>query len=251
MLPLLCFFAFLAGFIDSIVGGGGLIQLPALLILLPSYPNTMLLGTNKCSSIAGTATASLQFVRKVAIRWRITLPAMATAGAFAFLGARAVSVFNPNVLRPLMLVLLILMAVYTFIRKDFGALQKSRLPAQYEPLAAAMTGAVLGFYDGFFGPGTGSLLIFAFIGLLGLDFLTASASAKLVNFSTNLASILYFFITGQILWWVGLPMAICNMSGAYLGSRLAILKGSQFVRVLFLCVLMLVIARYAYDVFKL
>ncbi|WP_400190544.1 sulfite exporter TauE/SafE family protein [Hymenobacter sp. B81] len=248
-LALLCAFAFLAGFIDSIVGGGGLIQLPAMLLLLPGVPVPTVLGTGKVSSLAGTSAAFLRYAGQVPIRWPAVGSAAVAAGIFSFLGARVVSLLPSELLRPLVLGLLVVIAVYTFWRKDFGSIHAPRLPARREPLYGALVGLLLGFYDGFFGPGTGSFLLFAFVGLFGYDFLSASASAKLVNMATNLASLLFFAYSGQILWYVALPMAACNMLGSTLGARLAVRRGVGFVRVLFLLVVGAIILKLGWETF--
>jgi uncharacterized protein len=245
----LCFFAFLAGFIDSIVGGGGLIQTPAMLIFLPQVPIPTLLGTGKVSGIAGTAAALWRYARNIRINWSSILPAAIAAFIFSFLGARAVSHIPADALRPVVLVLLVSVAVYTFFKKDLGSLHAPKLSPARETLLAVVIGVVIGFYDGFFGPGTGSFLIFAFIGLFGFSFLAASAAAKLVNVATNLSALLYFAYTGQILYHIGIPMAICNVLGSQLGSRLALSKGSGFVRGFFLVIVSAIILKFAYDSF--
>ena len=245
-------FAFLAGFIDAIVGGGGLIQLPAMLLLLPGVPVPTVFGTGKISSLAGTGAALRRYLsgpEKLDIRWRTVALTALVAGGFALLGSRAVSHLHKEAVRPLVLVLLVLMAVYTFWRKDFGSLHAPRLHGRREILTGALLGAALGFYDGFFGPGTGSLLLFAFVGLFGYDFIAASASAKLVNVATNAASLFYFASTGQVLYKVALPMAACNMLGSTLGARLAQRKGTGFVRVLFLTVVSAFILKLGWDTF--
>jgi uncharacterized membrane protein YfcA len=247
----LCCFAFLAGLVDSVVGGGGLIQLPALFLCLPpatAAQTAAVLGTNKLSSICGTGTALAQFARRVPLNWRSLLPAAVTAFVFSFLGARVVSRLRPELLRPLILLLLVAVAIYTFIRKDFGSLHRPRFAAHHERLLGLALGGVIGFYDGFFGPGTGSFLIFAFIGLFGFDFLTASASAKVINFATNLSAVAYFAATDNILYRYGLPMAACNVAGSLLGTRLAILKGNRFVRGFFLVVISGMILRFGWEV---
>ncbi|MBC6698527.1 sulfite exporter TauE/SafE family protein [Hymenobacter puniceus] len=248
-LGLLCFFAFLAGFIDSIVGGGGLIQLPAMLLLLKGTPVPTILGTGKVSSLMGTAAALRSYAGKVPIRWRAVGTAAAVAGVFSFLGARVVSQLPQELLPPLVLGLLVAIAIYTFWRKDFGSLHAPRLSAQREPLYGALVGLLIGFYDGFFGPGTGSFLLFAFVGLFGYDFVTSSASAKMVNVATNLAALLYFAYTKQILWAVAIPMALCNMVGSTLGAQLALRHGTGFVRVLFLAVVGVFIVKLSMQVF--
>lgn len=246
---ILCLFAFLAGFIDSIVGGGGLIQLPALMVVLPHTAIPFLFGTNKLSSIAGTFTAALRFIKEVKINYLVAIPSIVAAFIFSFIGAKTVSIINPTILRPLVLVLLIIVAVYTFIQKDFGSKYIHKAKGVKQAVYAALIGALLGFYDGFLGPGTGSFLIFAFIGILGFDFRKASAAAKLVNVSTNLSAIIYFAATGNIIYHFALPMAVCNMLGANFGAKLAILKGSAFIRVLFIVVVCLLIIKLAYDIF--
>jgi len=240
---LLCGFAFLAGFVDSAVGGGGLIQLPALLAILPGYPFPFLSGTNKLASIAGTSVAAYRYARRIKLDWTALLPAAGAAFAASFLGAQAVSLLNKEVLRPLIIGLLIVVAIYTFVKKDFGALHAPKLAHRRQVTVGVIAGAGIGFYDGFFGPGTGSFLILVFIAGFGFDFLTASASAKVVNFATNLAAIISFLLFGgTILYAYALPMAVCNIGGSVLGTRVAMAKGSGFVRVLFLVVVAALIA---------
>ncbi|WP_019948152.1 sulfite exporter TauE/SafE family protein [Hymenobacter aerophilus] len=248
-LALLCLFAFLAGLIDAVVGGGGLIQLPALLVLLPGVPVPTLLGTGKVSSLLGTVAALRRYAGQVPLRWRAVGTAAAVAGVFSFLGARVVSKLPQELLPPLVLGLLVLIAAYTFWRKDFGSIHAPRLPASREPYYGAALGLVLGFYDGFFGPGMGSFLLFAFVGLFGYDFLTASASAKLVNAVTNLTALGYFGYTGQILWMAALPMAASNIVGSTLGAHLALRHGTGFVRVLFLLMVSAFILKLGWQVF--
>jgi uncharacterized membrane protein YfcA len=245
----LCAFAFLAGLIDSIVGGGGLIQLPALFIFAPQVEHPTIFGTNKLSSICGTSVAAVQYARRIEIDWRTALFAALFAFVFSFIGAGAVSLLPKRALRPLVLILLSLVGIYTAVKKDFGSIHSPKLSAAQTKWVSGGLGAVIGFYDGFFGPGTGSFLIFAFIGIFGFDFLLASASAKVVNFSTNLAALCYFAPTQHVLVHIGLLMGAFNIGGAILGSRLAMLKGSGFVRALFLVVILGVIARFAWDSF--
>ncbi|AMM51301.1 membrane protein [Rufibacter sp. DG15C] len=245
----LCLFAFLAGLIDSVVGGGGLIQLPALFVFLPSAPIPALFGTGKLSSIAGTSVSLWRFSRNVEINWKAVLPAAAAAFVFSFLGARVVSHFDKEMLRPLILVLLIAVALYTFFRKDFGAIHAPRLAPAKEVWYGMGVGLVIGFYDGFFGPGTGSFLMFVFVGLFGFNFLAASASAKVVNVATNLSALLYFGYKGFILFHIGIPMAISSVLGSVVGTKIALAKGSGFVRKLFLVVVTGIILKFAYDTF--
>ena len=246
---LLCLFSFLAGLIDSIAGGGGLIQLPALFIVLPSLPVALLLGTNKLSSIAGTSIASFQYARHVDINMKATLPATVAALIFSFLGAKTVTLLNPGTMRPVILFLLVAIAIYTFMRKDFGALHVPKLGHGGQIVFSIITGGAIGFYDGFFGPGTGSFLIFIFISIFGFNFLSASASSKIINFATNLSAVIYFASTNNILYKIALPMAACNILGSIVGTRLAILKGSRFVRIFFLIVVSGLIIKLGWDIF--
>ena len=243
----LCAFSFFAGLVDAVVGGGGLMQLPALLILLPGEAIPTLFGTNKLASAAGTTMATVQYSRRVSIDWHIIAPAAITAFGFAMLGSKMVTLINPALLRPVILVLLILVAIYVFVIKDLGLVHAPKHPRQKARWMAIITGAGIGFYDGFFGPGTGSFLIIVFVGVFGFDFLFASASAKVVNVATNLASVIYFGSTGHILYSTALPMAACNILGSMVGTQLAILKGSKFVRVFFLIVVLALIAKLARD----
>lgn len=246
-LLLLCAFSFVAGFIDAVVGGGGLVQLPALLILLPGAPVATVLGTNKSVSITGTAIAAWRYSRHVDFDWHILAPAAVTAFGFSYVGSRAVSLLNPALLRPMILVMLIIVAAYVWISKTAGLVHAPKHPPRKARTLAVIVGAAIGFYDGFFGPGTGSFLIFAFIGLFGFDFLRASAAAKVINLGTNLAAVIYFASAQHILYRVALPMAACNVLGSFLGSRLAILKGSRFIRVFFLAVVATLIAKLGWD----
>jgi uncharacterized protein len=247
----LCGFAALAGFIDAVVGGGGLVQIPALFLFLPAPLASMVpavLATNKLSSISGTGLAVVEYARRVPIHGRSVLPAGLVALVFSFLGARTVTRLRAEDLRILVLALLILVALYTYWRKDFGKLHAPRLGAGVERWLGALTGMVIGFYDGFFGPGTGSFLIFIFIGLFGFDFLAASANAKVINFATNLSALAYFTAAGHVLWEYAVPMALCNMLGAWIGVRMAVLKGNTFVRGFFLLVVGVMILRFGYEV---
>lgn len=250
-IALLCLCATMAGFVDAVVGGGGLIQLPALFLFLPqadALPAAVPLATNKFASICGTSQAAFQYARRLPLNWSSLLPAAGAAFAGSFLGARAVTLLQPSQLKPIVLVLLGAVAIYTFVRKDFGGRHAPAFTARHERILGVFVGAGIGFYDGFFGPGTGSFLIFIFIGLFGFDFLTASASAKVINFATNLSAVGYFAATGHVLWHYAVPMGVCNVLGSLAGTRLAMLKGNRFVRAFFLVVVSVMIARFGWDV---
>lgn len=241
--------AALAGFVDAVAGGGGLIQVPALFAGLPRESPATLFGTNKLASIFGTLNAARRYIREVDMPWAVAVPTAVAAFAFSFLGAATVAWLPKEVVRPLVLWLLVGVAIYTWTKPDFGTqAQASRVPAGRVLLVSVVCGAALGFYDGFFGPGAGSFMIFAFVRLFGMDFLHASASAKVVNAATNAGALLLFVPQGHVLWALGLGMAACNIAGAQLGSKLAIRHGSGFVRGVFLVMTSLLIAKIGWDI---
>ena len=241
--------ALFAGFVDSIVGGGGLIQLPALFAAFPNTAPATLFGTNKLASIVGTTSAAIQYSRRVEIPWRVAGPGAVAALVGSWYGAKAVAYLDPAILRPLILALLVLVAGYTFLRNDLGSVSKEPAHGGRSVAIALGVGAVIGFYDGFFGPGTGSFLIFLFIRLLGMDFLRASVSAKILNVATNLAAISFFVGNVELMWKLAAVMAVCNLTGSVLGSRMALKHGTGFVRKMFLAVVTVLILRLAYDTF--
>lgn len=241
--------AFLAGFVDSVVGGGGLIQLPALFSVFSSAPPASLLGTSKFAGVWGTSVAAVNFMRTVKIRWMLLLPSGLAAFLFAFLGAIAVTHFSPVYLRKLLPFLLLGVALYTFWRKDLGSHAVIRYSERTEFLLLMLVASLIGFYDGFFGPGTGSFFIFVLVRMFGYDFLQASASAKILNVFCNAAALLWFGFNGHVMWTLGLGMALCGVMGAVVGSRMAIKHGSEFVRGLFLVVVSLLVMKTGYDAF--
>jgi uncharacterized protein len=245
----LCVAASLAGFIDAVVGGGGLIQIPALFSAMTGTVPATLLGTNKFASIWGTAAAAVNYSRRVKLEWGAALPAALSAFCLAFVGAFTVTKIPPDFIRKLLPIILIAVAIYTLKKKDFGAVHAPLYQGMKERMVAVGVGACIGFYDGFFGPGTGSFLIFLFIRFFGFDFLGASAVAKVVNVACNFAALLWFGYSGHVLFQLGLAMAACNVAGSLLGSRLAIRYGSGFVRYLFLSVVSSLILKTGYDAF--
>jgi len=250
VLPWLCAAAFCAGLIDAAVGGGGLVQVPALFGLMPDRLPATLLGTNKLAAAAGTAFAVRSYVRRVTLPWRLVALAAAAAFAGSFGGATVVSRVPASWMRPVVLVLMLVMAAYTLARKNFG---RDHAPTHIGPRQLAMAGALgaaIGFYDGVFGPGTGSFLIFLFVRVFAFDFLHASAAAKVVNLGTNLAALLFFVPTGHVLWAVALPMAACNIGGALAGTRLAMKHGTGFVRVLFIALVVTLACKLGFDIWQ-
>jgi uncharacterized membrane protein YfcA len=244
------FFAFSAGFVDSVVGGGGLIQLPALLILFPAFPIPTIMGTNKFAGFSGTALATSRYLKQTEVPWKSIWPAIITALIFSFLGANVISHIHKDDIKIIVLCLLVIVVIYTFTKKELGLHHAPKLNVLKTAVYSALTGAVLGFYDGFFGPGTGSFLIVTFIGLFGFNFLIASASAKLVNCATNISALSYFVMTGQINYPLAISVAVFNMAGSFLGAKMAIQKGSAFVRTFFLCIVSAMILKFAWDIAK-
>lgn len=246
--PMLLLAAALAGFVDAVAGGGGLIQVPALFAGLPREAPATLLGTNKVASIFGTLSAARRYAREVTMPWAVVVPTALSAGLFAHAGAAVAAWLPKETMRPLVLALLVAVALYTWSRPDFGKTAGVvRMPPQRLRWVALAVGALLGFYDGVFGPGVGSFMIFAFVRLYGMDFLHASAAAKIVNATTNAGALLLFAPRGHVLWLLGLGMAVCNIVGAQLGSKLAIRHGSGFVRTVFLTMTLLLIVKIARD----
>jgi uncharacterized membrane protein YfcA len=241
--------ALLAGMIDAVVGGGGLIQIPALFSTLVDLPPATLLGTNKLAGVWGTSAAAINFARRVKLHWSTAVPAAVAAFAFAFVGALTVTKVSPEFLRKFLPLVLIAVAIYTLKKKDFGSIHAPLHEGMRERVLAIGIGGCIGFYDGFFGPGTGSFLVFLFVRFFGFDFLAASAVAKVVNVACNLSALMWFGYSGHLLWQVGLMMAVCNVTGSLVGSRLAIKHGSGFVRKLFLLVVSALILKTGYDAF--
>jgi uncharacterized membrane protein YfcA len=241
--------AFVAGMIDAAVGGGGLVQLPALFTGLPAQPAASLLGTNKFSSVFGTGMSAWRYARQIEIPWKPVLLAAAAAFFCSMLGATAVTLVAKGTIRPLVLVLLVVMLVYTLARKDFGKLHRPREMGRRELGMAVAMGGAIGFYDGFFGPGTGSFLIFLFVRFFGLDFLRASAASKVVNLSTNVAALSFFVPAGHVLFAFAVPMAMANAGGALLGTRLALRGGTPLIRRLFVALVVILVLRMGWDTF--
>ncbi len=243
----LCGFAFFAGLVDAVAGGGGLIQVPALFAVFPSMPPAILLGTNKFSAITGTTIATLRYSVSVPIQWRSVLPAAGVAGVGALAGAKTVTLIDPTMLRPVLLLMLGGMAIYTLARPKFGERAGAAAPLRQDGSAFYGVTAVFGFYDGFFGPGAGSVLMFLLVRLFGHDFLSAAATTKVLNLVTNFGALILFMMTGNVLYAVALPMAAFNVAGGFLGAHFAVRRGSQFIRTVFLIVVVALIAKILFD----
>ncbi len=240
--------AFAAGFVDAVVGGGGLIQLPALVLALPAVAPIQILATNKISSICGTTVASATYYRRVQPQAKDLLPLMVSAFAGSMAGAVAASHLPRSAFDPIVLAALVLVGGYVLLKPDLGHLTALR-HAGWRHVAVAMgVGVAIGFYDGALGPGTGSFFVISLVGLLGYAFLDASARARFANWATNAAALIIFIPQGAVMWGLGLAMGASNLLGGYLGARTAVARGSTFVRGLFVVVVAVLAVRLALRV---
>ncbi|WNR44040.1 TSUP family transporter [Paenibacillus roseipurpureus] len=235
---------FMAAFVDSVVGGGGLISVPVL--LATGMPPAVALGTNKLASSMGSLTSTISFLRSGNIDLKAVRGLFLLSLFGAVCGTLVLRQIPSDFLRPLVVVMLILITIYTIFRKNWGS---SNTFTQFSPKTAAIMGLVafgLGFYDGFFGPGTGSFLIFAFL-MLGFDFVKAAGNAKMLNFGSNIASLATFIAVGSVHYKVGIPMGLAMACGSFFGSRMAIRKGSTYVRPLFITVCVLLVGKQIWS----
>lgn len=241
--------AFVAGWVDAVVGGGGLIQLPALLIGLPSdTAPAVILGTNKISSFCGTATSSLTYALRIPLDWLTVLPLVIASAIGSAVGALLAKLLPKEAFTPIVLAALIGVGLYIWRRPQLGMVSIRKHAGHRHYGWTAVIGLSVGAYDGFLGPGTGSFFVILLVAVLGYGFLEASATAKIANLVTNLSAIVVFAVNGSVLWALGLTMGAANLIGGYLGARTAISRGSSFVRKVFLIVLSGLIIKLAYDV---
>src|SRR5918998_1342842 len=236
VLVLLGLAALTAGFVDAVVGGGGLIQLPALLIGLPHAAPVELLATNKLASICGTTVSSATYYRRIRPDPKTFLPLMLCAFAGSAAGALVASNIPRSAFDPIVLVALVVVGAYVVLKPSIGEVTELRFAGHHHTAAAVVTGLAVGFYDGALGPGTGSFFVFSLVGLLGYSFLEASAKARLASWTTNLAALCIFVPQGAVLWKTGLVLGACNLIGGYLGARTAVSRGARFVRIFFIVV---------------
>ena len=237
----------LAGLVDSIVGGGGLILVPALFAAYPGAAPATLFGTNKSASIWGTAMATWQYSRRVQLQWRTLLPTALAALGGSLLGAWMVTMVDAQMFRRALPVMLLQLLAYTLVRKDLGQTHAPRHAGWAALWRGLLIGLVIGWYDGFFGPGTGSFLVLAYVRLLGHDFLHASALAKLVNAASNFSALSLFAWQGHVWWHLALAMAVANVAGSLIGTRLALRHGAGFVRRVFIVVVLALVAKTTWD----
>ncbi|WP_188196324.1 sulfite exporter TauE/SafE family protein [Nonomuraea sp. SYSU D8015] len=238
-----------AGWVDAVVGGGGLLQLPA--IMITGMPTLEAMATNKLSSVFGTTSAAIAYARSTKLDRQVAIPGAGLAVLSAGLGAWAAASISAEVLRPAVMVVLLAVAAFVTLRPSLGALPQPHLRTNARVVAAvAAAGVGIAFYDGIIGPGTGTFLIIAFTAILGLDFVSASASAKIINIGTNVGALVVFGVQGHVQWALGLGMAVCNVAGAQLGARMALKRGAAFVRIVLLCVVAALVARLGWQQFS-
>ena len=249
-LLILSFLAFIAGFIDAVVGGGGLIQLPALLVTLPNTSLPTIFGTNKIAALSGTSMAAFQYSKRIRFNMRLLITISIASFIASYFGAKIVSHINPATLKPIILIILIAIAIYTFLKKDLGKVVTRQLSQSRQMVLGAIIGLFIGFYDGFFGPGTGSFFVLAFVLVLGFEFVQASAYAKIVNCLTNISALIVFIRQGNYILEIALLLAIFNIVGSIIGSKMALKRGNSFIRIFFLIIVTIMIIRYGYDVFR-
>ncbi len=242
--------SFVAGGIDAIAGGGGLILVPALFIAFPRETPATLLGTNKLAAIAGTTVSAARLLPRVAIEWRTLLPATALAFAGSLAGAWTLTQIDPGALRKALPVVLLALLVYTLAKKQFGEHSDPPDSAAVRMAIISAVGVTVGFYDGLFGPGTGSLMIFLLVRFLRVDFLTASAVSKVLNVATNAAALLLLSARGAVWWQVGLWLAVANIAGGLVGTHLALRFGAGLVKKVFIAVVALLIMKTGVSAFS-
>jgi uncharacterized protein len=241
---------FFAGFLDAIVGGGGLIMTPAMISLFPDFDILRIIATNRTSSIVGTSTAAWSYFRNVKIHIKIVAAAAIAAMLMGAIGAQLASYIAPKTLKIIVLMVIIAIAIYTYFKKDFGQDEQLKYDEGSLPKAAAIVGAICGFYNGLIGPGTGTILVFTFVSVVGFSFLRASAISKVTNVCGDIGSWIVLCSKGYIFWTAAFPLIVSNVIGSFIGSRLAILKGNQFIRSVFLFVVLCLIAKILFDLWR-
>ncbi|WP_068279736.1 TSUP family transporter [Aldersonia kunmingensis] len=242
--------ALAAGWVDAVVGGGGLIVLPALLVTMPNLAPQTALGTNKATAIAGTSAAVITFSRRVPMRWKVLAPAAALAAVTAAVGAATVALIDKSLFIPIVMVVLAGVAVFVTVRPTVGLTMAKHPPSLRRfALVVGLAAGLIGFYDGLLGPGTGTFLIISFATLLGTDFVRSAAMAKVINLGSNFGALMYFAATGHVLWKLGLAMAGLNIVGAVIGSRMALRRGAEFVRIVLLVVVIVMVIRLGWQEF--
>lgn len=239
-----------AGWVDAVVGGGGLIVLPVLLLVAPQLTPQQALGTNKLTAIAGTGAAVATFSRKIPMQWRTMAPAGLLAAVASGCGAAAVALIDKDLFIPIVMVVLIGVAAFVTARPQVGITLAKHPPTRRRfVMTVAIAAGLVGFYDGILGPGTGTFLIIIFATMLGTEFVRSAAMAKVINLGSNFGALIFFAATGNVMWMLGLAMAACNVVGSVIGSRMALSKGAEFVRIVLLVVVVVMVIRLGWQQF--
>ncbi|RVU27958.1 sulfite exporter TauE/SafE family protein [Streptomyces antnestii] len=244
---MLCVAAALAGWVDAVVGGGGLLQVPALLIAFPHLAPAFALGTNKAVGVVGTSAAAVTYARRATVDVRLAARLGGLAALAAVGGAFFAAGVNSAVLRPVIMALLLAVAAFVVLKPQFGQKPSGSVSRQRVLTAIVVVGAGIGFYDGLLGPGTGTFLVIGLVALLNMDMVTATATAKVVNVGTNLGALAMFTYQGTVLWTLAPFMALFNLAGASVGARMALKRGSGFVRGVMLVVVVALVGKLAFD----
>ncbi|MFF7729936.1 sulfite exporter TauE/SafE family protein [Streptomyces sp. NPDC008001] len=248
-LLVLCLAAAAAGWIDAVVGGGGLLQLPALMVALPHVPVSHVIGTNKAVAICGTSAAAVAYSRRAPVNRRTALRIGLAALGGSFAGAFFASAISSAVLRPLIMAILVAVLAFVLLRPGFGTGTLSTEPVSRRRALAAIlvAGLGIGFYDGLMGPGTGTFLVLALAAILHMDLVTASGTSKIINVCTNVGALVTFSFQHAVIWQIAAPMAVFNLTGGALGARMALKRGSGFVRVVLVVVVLSLVCKLGYD----
>ncbi|ULG73628.1 TSUP family transporter [Macrococcus brunensis] len=244
MLIMIIIFGFLAAFIDAVVGGGGLISTPAL--LATGMPPAVALGTNKLASSFGSLTSTISFIKSGKVDFNIVGKLFPLSFIASILGALTATVLPPALLKPIIIVMLSIVLVYTLVKKDWGNETTYKKLSPLRMLLFCSILVLIGYYDGFIGGGTGSFLLFALL-FVGFDFLRAAGNAKFLNFASNIGALLLFMVVGKVDYMVGFVMGASMIAGSYAGSQFALRKGVSYVKMLFIIVTLLLIGKNAYD----
>ena len=245
-LAFLLFLGFMASFIDSVVGGGGLISVPAL--LWTGLPPVLALGTNKCAAVMGSFTSFITFVRSGKVDGYLMRRLFPLSFIGSALGVLTVQLLPPEILRPLVVIMLIAVLLYSIFKKDWGRENKYAGLSTKMLLLAGLVAFLLGFYDGFFGPGAGSFMLFGLL-MAGFDFLGAAANARTLNFASNISAVIFFGYFGQIDFAHAIPMGLAMIAGAYCGANMALKKGVGYVRPLFIIMTTVLIGKLVWSLF--
>lgn len=246
-LSLLLALTFVGGMLNASIGGGGLVLLPGMFNLYPQALPAQLFATEKCASVVGQGTAAWRYAKQIKLPWKLLLLASSAAFCGAHLGARTIYLLPAQWIKPFVVLLLILMLIYTWFKPDFGTQDSQKAITRTELIRGLLIGTAIGFYEGFFGPGAGSFLIFLFVRVFHFDFLRASACAKVVNMSTNLGALAFFIPKGLVNYHLALPMIAAMMAGAWFGSHLAMTGGNLWLRRLFLLLTVVMIGKLGWD----